>query len=120
MSTRRAIPVFTSQDMTVSENFTFQTSTRYSIFLQLSWSGLVGEGKFRVQGSIDGINWSDYPLVDCDSCVYEREIIGASDSYGLLINNWMPDNIRVAYSSNTATAGTLTGLMTIVDNQDVN
>lgn len=119
MATRRAIPVFVDQDMTIDNNFVFQTTTRYSVFIQLSWTGLVGVGKFRVQGSISGSAWSDYPLVDCDSCVYEREMIGGADTYGVLIDNWMPDKIRIVYVANTATDGTLNAEMTIIDNQDV-
>lgn len=119
MATRRAIPVFVNHDMTLDSSFVFQTTTRYSVFIQISWTGLSGVGKFRVQGSISGSTWSDYPLVDCDSCVYEREMIGAEDTYGVLIDNWMPDKIRVVYSSNTATAGTVNAEMTIIDNQDV-
>jgi hypothetical protein len=120
MATRHAIPVFTAQDMTISDNFTFKTTTNYGLFLQLSWTGLSGEARFKVQGSNDGSNWSDYPLVDCGVCVYEREILGATDNVGVMIQNWFPDYLRVVYTSNTATAGTINGLLTLIDNQDVN
>ena len=118
MGTRSGIPVFVNQDMTISDSFVYPTTTRYSIFIQIYWIGLSGVGKFKIQGSIKGSTWSDYPLQDCDSCVYEREMIGAEDNYSVLIDNWMPDKIRIVYTSNTATAGTLNAEMTLIDNQD--
>lgn len=120
MSTRHGIPVFTAQDMSASDTFTFQTTTNYGFFLQLGWTGLVGEAKFKVQGSIDGILWSDYPLNDCGVCVYEIAILGTADNIGVMINNWYSDHLRVVYDSNTATGGTIEGKLTIIDKQDVN
>lgn len=119
MSTRHAVPVFTALDMTSSDTYVLKTSTNYGIFLQMSWSGLTGESSFKIQGSIDGVVYSDYPLNDCGVCVYEKEIMGATDNVGFMINNWYPDYFKVVFTSNTASAGTLEGLITIIDNQDV-
>jgi hypothetical protein len=119
MGTRHAIPVFEAIDMTVSDVYTLKTSTNYGIFLQMSWTGLAGESSFKVQGSINGVDFSDYPLNDCGVCIYEKEIMGAADNVGFVINNWFPDHFRVVFTSNTATSGELNALVTIIDNQDV-
>jgi hypothetical protein len=114
------MPVFYGQDMTVSDDYTLNTTTNYGFFLQFSWTGLSGEGKFKLQGSLDGVNFSDYPLNDCGVCVYEIALVGAADNLGIMINNWYSDYLRVSFSSNTATAGTLDAKLTIIDKQDVN
>jgi len=119
MSTRRKIPVFENIDMVNNNVYTFRTSTNYGLFLQLSWTGLIGDGKFKIQGSVDGVIYSDYPLNDCGVCVYEKEIIGATDNVGFMITNWYADYFRVVYTNNTATGGNLLGYLTIINNQDV-
>ena len=90
------------------------------MFLQLVWSGLTGESSFKVQGSINGTDWSDYCLNNCGVAVIDQEIMGASDTIGVMIDKWYPDYIRVVFTANTASAGTIDGKITIIDNQDVN
>ena len=85
------------------------------------WNGLTGEAKYKIQASNNGMDWDDYPLflpVE-NVTVLEREIVGASGTSAIKINNWFPDYLRVVYTANTATAGDITFLLTMINLQDV-
>lgn len=119
MGTRHSIPVFEGHDMTSDTNYTLKTTTNYGIALQLAWSGLSGESSFKIQGSLDGIEWMDYCLNNCGVAVVTQEIMGSDDTIGVMLDKWYYDWFRVVFTSNTATGGTIDGKLTIIDNQDV-
>lgn len=118
MSTRSAYPLLSSQDMTASENVDLPLTANYGFFIQWNWSGLTGSAKIKFQASIDGTNWTDYPINDGGSVVYELTITGAADNGAFTVNNWYADNLRVVYDADTASAGTINASITFIDNQD--
>tara|TARA_R110000744_G_scaffold128938_2_gene236262 strand:+ start:1069 stop:1440 length:372 start_codon:yes stop_codon:yes gene_type:complete len=121
MATRHGLEVFDEISMTSSDEWITPTSTNYGFYLQGIWTGLVGEAKYKIQASNNGMDWDDYPL--ClpieGVTVLEREIIGTTGTTAIKMNTWFPDYLKVVYDSNTATAGTLTFLLTMINLQDV-
>jgi len=120
MAKKSPIVVFRNHDMTSDEDFTYPTTVNYGMAFQLSWNNLSGKGKFKVQGSLDNIVWSDYCLVDCGDLGTEFELEGVSENKGIEIKSWYFDYIRIKYDSNTATSGNLEGKLTLIDNQKLN
>jgi hypothetical protein len=118
MGNRSGIPVLTAQDMTVNTSFDFSLTNNYGLFIALDWSGQVGASKVKIQASIDNVVWVDYPIDDVGTIVSELDLTTASGTKGIEISEFFADNIRVVYTANTATAGTINAKMSIIDKQD--
>lgn len=119
MGNRTGLPILTAQSMAVSTSYEYSLSNNYGAFIAIDWSGQVGTGKIKIQASIDGIVWCDYPFNNVGTVVTEISLTGATGTKGIEINEFFPDKIKIVYTADTATAGTVNAKMTIIDKQEV-
>jgi hypothetical protein len=119
MATRNNIKVFENVAMTVTSEFVYELSADYNISFQAHWTGLVGEAKFSLFYSLDGLHFDKYPLKELEAGViyYDIPIVGADESFCFKLNNIGSGFLKFSYSNNTASSGTINGRLNIMDNK---
>ena len=108
----------TPHDMTVSQNFDLSLGDNFGFYLQWMWTGLTGSAKVKFQGSTDGTNWADLPISDGGTVVYELTISGAADTDAFEKPFFYGDKLRIVYTADTASAGTIDFRITQIANRD--
>jgi len=111
--------IFDGLTISTSPTSKEKISSNYAIALQIVWSGLSGTGSFDVGVSMDGTTFDTFPFVDKDgNRVTSIPISGASGSATIEIESIVSDWIKFTVDGSSATAGTITGYYSQIDNQD--
>lgn len=111
--------IFDGLTISTSPTSKEKISSNYAIALQIVWSGLSGTGSFNVGVSMDGTTFDTFPFVDKDgNRVTSIPISGASGSATIEIESVVSDWIKFTVDGSSATAGTITGYYSQIDNQD--
>lgn len=111
--------IFDAVDVTTNPTATEKVSSNYAIALQIVWSGLAGTGTLAVGVSMDNVNFDDFPFVDTSgNRVTSIPISGASGSVTIEIESVVSDWIKFTVDGSSATAGTISGYYSQIDNQD--
>ena len=96
-----------------------KVSSNYAIALQIVWTGLSGTGNLSVGISMDNVNFDVFPFIDNTGArVTSIPISGASGSATIEIESVVSDWIKFTVDGSSATAGTIIGYYTQIDNQD--
>lgn len=96
-----------------------KVSSNYAIALQIVWSGLSGTGTLAVGVSMNNVDFDVFPFVDNTGArVTSIPISGASGSATIEIESVVSDWIKFTVDGSSATAGTITGYYSQIDNQD--
>jgi len=114
------LKIFDSADITTSPDSDQKLSANYAVALQLVWSGLSGTASFGLGVSMDGTNFDEFPFVDPTdgSRVTSIPISGASGSVTIEIDSIISNYAKFTIDGSGASAGTITGYYSQIDNQD--
>ena len=96
-----------------------KVSSNYAIALQVVWTGLSGTGTVAVGVSMDNVNFDVFPLIDnAGNRVTSIPISGASGSATIESESVVSDWIKFTVDGSSATAETINGYYSQIDNQD--
>lgn len=120
MANTRKIKIFDASSM--EDDLVYQselttTHTNFGFYIQINWLSQIGVGKIKVQSSIDGLSWADYPLSESGYLVYEILLSGSSGTIGIEVTDFFADNFRIIFLKDTDTvspSGTINGLLTLI------
>ena len=114
------LTIFDGVDITTNPSDLQKISSNYAVALQLVWTGLSGSASFNLGVSMNNINFDEFPFIDPTdgSRVTSIPITGESGSLTIEIDSIISDYAKFNIDGSAASAGTIDGDYSQIDNQD--